>query len=281
MKKQIENKLSDKCPAQTKADEVSNTQCDGCEINFLSEYHLENHLASSQHLLKIGLNRKFGFKLNQKATKTKLLKGALKAPFEKEIKSSCLVLNFNDGSYFYSVLPLIEVWKAKNATQDIIKLGDLEIKVSEVKPGKEMGGMCVDTLVKFEINGSKVVVHCYNTKAKMLINGLGFSSFSTKYLEPYLKKTIGDNLVEIHNYNKAVTETFSNVKRKDLKFRPGTKFACSKCDFSSNTSANMSAHRNSAHNDQFSGGRVNRPITSTRENSILSVLNEDVMVFGN
>ena len=225
MKKQIENKQSDKCPAQTKAKEVSNTQCDDCEINFMSEYHLENHLVSSKHLLKIGLNRKFGYKLNQKATKTKLLKGALKAPFEKEIKSTCLVLTFNDGSYFYSVLPLVELWKAKNATQDMIKLGDVEIKVSEVKPGKEVGGMCVDTLVKFEINGSKVVVHCYNTKAKMLINGSGYSSFSMKYLEPYIKKTIGDNLVDIQNYNKVVTETFSNVKRKDLKFRPGTKLS--------------------------------------------------------
>ena len=111
----------------------------------------------------------------------------------------------------------------------------------------------------------------------MLINGSGFSSFSTKYLEPFLKKTIGDNLVMIKNYNKVVTETFSNVKRKDLKFKPGSKLTCSKCDFSANTSANMSAHRNSAHNEQFiSVGSSNRLITSTRDNSIVSVLNEDV-----
>ena len=113
MKKLLENKQSDKCQAQTKSQEVSNTQCDDCEINFLSEHHLANHLTSAKHLLKTGLNRKFGYKLNQKATQTKLLKGALKAPFEKEIKSTCLILNFNDGSYFYTVLPLIEFWKAK------------------------------------------------------------------------------------------------------------------------------------------------------------------------
>ena len=264
MKKQIENKQSEKCQAQTREQEVSNSQCDDCEVNFLSASHLENHLTSAKHLLKIGLNRKFGYKLNQKATKTKLLKGALRGPFEKEVKSTCLVLNFNDGSYFYSVLPLIEFWKTRNAAKEVIKLGDFEIKVVEVKPGKEVGGMCVDTLVGFEVNGSKVVVHCYNTKTKMLINGAGFSSFSTMYLEPYLKKRIGDNLVMIKNYNKIVTETFSNVKRKDLKFKPGAKLTCNKCDFSAKTSTNMSAHMNSAHNDQFSGSPANMLITSTR-----------------
>ena len=276
MKKQIENKESDRCLALNSSSVVSNTQCNDCEINFMSEYHLQNHLASSKHLLRTGLNRKFGYKLNQKATKAKLLKGAQKAPFEKEIKSTCLVLNFSDGSYFYSVLPLIEFWKSKLATQDAIKSDDFEIKVSEVKPGKEIGGMCVDTLVRFEMNGNKVVVHCYNTKAKMLLNGSGFSSFSTKYLEPYIKKAIGESLAEIQNYNKVVTETFSNGKRKDLKFGPRTKLACNKCNFSSTTSANLSAHRKSAHTDIFSSGLENRALTSTRDNSIVDVLNEDV-----
>ena len=174
MVKKIENKESDKCLAQRRSSEVSNTQCNDCDINFMSEYHLENHLASSKHLLKTGLNRKFGYKMNQKATKMKLLTGAQKAPFEKEIKSTCLVLNFNDGSYFHAVLQAIELWKAKHASQDTIKSDDFEIKVTEVKPGREMGGMCIDTLVKFEMNGNKVVVHCFNTKAKMLINRKGY-----------------------------------------------------------------------------------------------------------
>ena len=106
-----------------------------------------------------------------------------------------MVLNFNDGSYFYSVLPLIEVWKVKNANQEAIKIGALEIKVLEVKPGKEMGGMCVDTLLKFEINGSKVVVHCYNTKAKMLINGSGIPAFLQNILNLTSRKQLGTILL--------------------------------------------------------------------------------------
>jgi hypothetical protein len=228
--KQIENKESDRCLALNSS-VVSNTQCNDCEINFMSEYHLQSHLASSKHVLRTGLKRKCGYKLNQKATKAKLLKGAQRAPFEKEINSTCLVLNFSDGSFFYSVLPLIEFWKSKLATQDAIKSEDFEIKVSEVKPGKEIGGMCVDTLVRFEMNGNKVVLHCYNTKAKMLINGSSFSSFTIKYLEPYIKKAIGENLVEIKNYNKVVTETFSNGKRKNLKFGPHTKLLVTSVTF--------------------------------------------------
>ena len=66
-------------------------------------------------------NRRFGYVLNQKTAKKKLLMGALKAPFEKEEKSSCLVLHFNDGSYFYSVLSIIESWKKLFASGEAIK----------------------------------------------------------------------------------------------------------------------------------------------------------------
>ena len=34
----------------------------------------------------------------------------------------------------------------------------LEIKVIEVKPGKDVGGMCVDTLIRFEMNGNKLLL---------------------------------------------------------------------------------------------------------------------------
>ena len=213
-----------------KTSEVINNKCNECEINFKSKYHLENHLESPQHMLKSGLNRKFGYKLNQKATKNKLLKCALKAPFEKDDKPTCIVLNFNDGSYFYSVLPAIQFWKNKFDKQEVILFDGLEIKVSEVKQGKEQGGMCVDCLVRFEMNGSKIVVHCYNTKTKILINGSGYSPFSVQYLEPYLKKTIGEKLVDIQSYNKVVTETFGNKKRKDVKYRPRDNMSSNKSE---------------------------------------------------
>ena len=113
MKKQIENVIGNKSEVEKKVFNEKNTQCDKCEIGFKSEYHLNNHIKSSEHLFKMSMARKFGYNLNKKATKTKLLKGAAKVPFENEVKPNCIIMNFSDGSYFYSVLPAIESWKRK------------------------------------------------------------------------------------------------------------------------------------------------------------------------
>ena len=118
-------------------------------------------------------------------------------------------------------MPLIEAWKNKQETQETTLVEDLLVKVVEVKPGKEIDGMVVDTLVRFEVNGKNLVAHCYNTTAKVLINGSGYSKFVDKYLEPHFQKVIGENMLQIQNYNSMVTETFGIVKRKDVKFRPG------------------------------------------------------------
>ena len=179
------------------------------DMDVSSDYHAERNAGISDY--QSNVNRKFGYTLNQKAAKKKLLMGALKAPFEKEDKSTCLVLHFNDGSYFYSVLSIIEFWKKIYASGESIESDKYDIKVSEVKPGKEKDGMCIDTLIKFQMNGEKIVVHCYNTKAKILINGSGYSNFNSMYFEPYLTKVIGDNNVKIKNYNEAVTAKLSKL----------------------------------------------------------------------
>ena len=134
--------------------------CSECELDFKSEYHLNNHMKSSQHAIKAEINRKFEYKLNQKNARAKLIKGAAKNPLVKEMKSNCSILNLNDGSYFYVVLPLIENWTQKSNNEESIEYEGLNIQVTEVKPGKELSGMVVDVLVKFVVGDSKVVVHC-------------------------------------------------------------------------------------------------------------------------
>ena len=133
----------------TPSEDHETIECEECETTFKSKYHLENHKKGSQHQIKSGLNRKFSYKLNQENAQKKLLKGATKNPFLKELKPTCAVLNLNDGSYFHSVLPLIEDWK--KASGNSVQFDDLEINVHEVKAGKEENGMCVDVLIKFEI----------------------------------------------------------------------------------------------------------------------------------
>ena len=143
---------------------------------------------------------------------------------------------------------------------------------------KEVECVLVDTLIRFETNGTKVVVHCYNTTQKIMINGSGYMRFFEKYLDPYFKRVIGENLLEIQKYNKVVTDTLGKIKRKDVKFRPGAKFACNKCDFSSENTANLSTHRKALH---LNNSRIKSGVTfsSTRDNSIvIDVMNEDLSV---
>ena len=255
-------------------------QCEDCETTFKTEYHLENHLKSSQHSIKSGLNRKFGYKLNQKTARNKLLKGALKNPLVKEVKSSCEILTLNDGAYFVSVLPLIEEWKVKQKTGAPLKYNNLDIFITEFKCGKEQNGLVVDVLIKFETNGFKVVTHCYNTKQKIMVNGAGYHKFVDQYLEPFLKASIEENILKVQNYNIAVTETFGTTKRKNVRYRPGSnKFSCNKCDYDADDSSNMSTHRRISHpNDKKKSLPSLEVITSTRDNSLIEIMNEDISI---
>ena len=256
--------------------------CSECDIDFISEYHLNNHMKSSQHGIKAAINRKFDYKLNQKNARTKLIKGASKNPLVKELKSTCAILNFNDGSYFYVILPLIENWKHKNAAGENIEFEGLNIQVTEVKPGKEQSGMVVDVLVKFVVGESKVVAHCYNTKQKLMLNGSGYANFVEKYLEPCLKRGIEEKIVEIHKYNAGVNEAFGKTQRRNVRYRPGSRLSCNKCDFSADDTSNMSMHKRITHESKrkivISNIEMNEAITSTRDNTISEVLNENISV---
>ena len=239
-------------------------------------------MKSSQHVIKAGINRKFDYKLNQKNARTKLLKGATKNPLNKEMKSTCAILNLNDGSYFYVILPLIEKWKQTQSSGESIQFEGLDIYVTEVKSGKEQSGMVVDVLVKFVVGNDKVVAHCYNTKQKLMVNGSGYTNFVDKYLEPYLKRGIEENILEIQKYNTVVTETFGKTLRKNVRYRPGAKLSCKECDYSADETSNMSIHKRITHPSKrkivLSKVEMNQAITSTRENSMSEVLNENISV---
>ena len=91
--------------------------------------------------------------------------------------------------------------------------------------------------------------------------------------------------MQIQNYNNIVTETLGNAKRKDVKYRPGSKFSCNRCEYSANTSINMSAHKRIRHSNfmnnsssYFEAIENTKVVTSTRDNSVVSILNEDTSV---
>ena len=62
---------------------------------------------------------------------------------------------------------------------------------------------------------------------------------------------------------------FQNTKRKNIKYKPGSKIACNNCSFLTDDSLNFSTHRKTKHQ---------KPIvkTSTRDNSVLNIMNENM-----
>ena len=56
-------------------------------------------------------NRLFNYQLNDKTTEEKLLKGAKRAEYKKEVKVTCVNLIFSDGAFVHVVLPLVRNWE--------------------------------------------------------------------------------------------------------------------------------------------------------------------------
>ena len=58
--------------------------------------------------------RVFQYTINKKRAEAKLLKGAKRSSnLDVEVKSGCVNLRFNDGSFYVVVLPLISDWHSK------------------------------------------------------------------------------------------------------------------------------------------------------------------------
>ena len=82
--------------------------CDECDVSFKEVNQLQTHKKDS-HVDSNG--RVFSYKLNEKKAKAKLLKGAKrKKPLDVEIKSGCVNMRFNDGSYYGVALPILRQW---------------------------------------------------------------------------------------------------------------------------------------------------------------------------
>ena len=131
--------------------------------------------------------RTFDYTLNNKRANAKLLKGAKRVnSLEVERKTGgCVTFLFCDGSYFEVVLPLLRVWHEKlNKT---IVLNGFEIKILDIKIGKEDSGKLMDTKVAVIVNNDRFVLHAYNSTQKVMIQGKNNANFVENCLEPFFR----------------------------------------------------------------------------------------------
>ena len=90
----------------------------------------------------------FNYELNDKSAKAKLVKGSKRTPFEFEKKSTSFTLVFSVGAWLADVLPAVRYWNEIKGDKTC-EVGDKVIKVSGIKSGKDVNGMCVVSQVVF------------------------------------------------------------------------------------------------------------------------------------
>ena len=154
-------------------------------------------------------NRAFEYAINRKRTKSKLLKGAKRTRnLEVEVKSGCVNLRFNDGSYYEVIMPLLTEWQTK--VNQIVHINEYKLHIIEIEKGIETTKKHVDTKVVVMSNDQRYVIHAYNTTQNLMIQGKNCEVFATNCLEPFFTGKIDTVLSKINLFNKHIEENLSS-----------------------------------------------------------------------
>ena len=264
------------------------TQLDNM-ANAIEVISIEKLVQESELIESVGSIRQFEFKLDEKAAKGKLMKGAKRIPFEVIKNSSSSNLDFSLGAWNNIVQPSISYWREAKGNKTC-KIDDMLVRIVDVKSGKDVSGNHIDTQIVFFANRDKVVLHCYNTTQRILVNGHGYSRFIDMFLTPYFESKINLNQDGIAQFNKNALAALGSksVKRSDVKYTGGpTHLWCTRCDFAAKSRAALMKHKKTKHALNFSS--KTSPSTSlvfpqhhsTRNNSIVEALQQDNMTLKN
>ena len=212
------------------------------------EFNDVNDIVKDSEVNQVVENRQFEYKMNDKNAKNKLLKAAKRTSFEIVRNTSSINLVFNIGSWNHIVLPSICYWNKLKGDQTC-KVGRSIVRIASVKTGIEAGGKHVDTQIVFFIDRDKVTCHFYNTTLLILVNGHGYTNLVEEFLVPFLEAKIKMNENEIASFNQQALEVLSSkmVKRSSVRYKGGSTFSCSRCDFAAKTLATLTKHIRNDH----------------------------------
>ena len=140
---------------------MNKNACIECTVDFEEISQLKTHIMK-YHKDNKRNGRAFNYVLNDKKAKAKLLRGAKRTnPLVVEVKSGCVNMRFNDGSYFTVVLPLLRKWHEQVSKP--FKLNDIVIEVEEADPGVESSEKHIDTKLVIIADKDRLVLHAYNS----------------------------------------------------------------------------------------------------------------------
>ena len=196
----------------------------------------------------------FQYELNDTRTKRKIYEGALRAPYERENKKTCINLIFSDGAFKEVVMKAIIDLK-EGPTH--FKVNDEEVEKVEIDPRTELTGKHVDTKINFKVNGSKIVIHVYNSKQKLTIQGSKFEWFVDHYLEPFLKQRISISMDRINKIKQTILSKLGPNSKKSKKVEStldeATDIICDECDLICKTTTELQKHVTNVHSNLFQG----------------------------
>ena len=206
-------------------------------------------------------SRIFSYELNQEKAKTKLLKGAMKPKhMDIEVKSTCVNMRFDDGSFKEVVLPLLRLWNKK---EDSFEFMGATIRVVEAEAGEDNTKNHIDTKMVIMFDTHRIVLHCYNGTQNLMVQGKQFEKFALNCLKPYFSQKIEDAGDEIDGFNAKVQIALGKPKNKIKNKKEHKKFPCPHCKVKSSTVGDLKMHLKSSHS-----------LITKKKN--ISTLNEDL-----
>ena len=219
--------------------------------------HINNEKGSCE-------SRVFGYTLNEKRAKSKLLKGAQRTDhLNAEIKSGCVNLRFSDGSFYEIVLPLIGVWQQKK--HSTVQIDENIIEIVEVLTGTEINDKHVDTKLIVKCNNDRLVIHIYNSTQNLMIQGKNYEKFAIDILKPFFAQKIEFSKEKIIRINDEVKKNLG--PKKPLKSKAGVPFKCPQCEHLTLTKGELKVHMKTCH--------TKPGISPPKSTKFMKILNED------
>ena len=216
--------------------------------------------------------RTLSYELNEKKAKTKLLKGAMKPKhMEIEIKSTCVNMRFDDGSFKEVVLPLLRNWNMKE--EDSFEFMGAMVRIVESDAGVDNIKNHIDTKMVVMFDTHRIVLHGYNGTQNLMVQGKEFEKVALDYLKPYFSKEIEESRDVIDSFNKEVKFALGKPKIKAKNKNEQKKFGCPHCKVKSSTVSDLRMHLKSSHSLI---SKKNKITTLNEDLSLLDVSSTDM-----
>ena len=216
--------------------------------------------------------RTFSYELNEKKAKTKLLKGALKPKnMDIEIKSTCVNMRFDDGSFKEVVLPLLRRWNMK--VEESFDFMGATVRIIESDAGEDNIKNHIDTKMVVMFDTHRIVLHGYNGTQNLMVQGKEFEKVALDYLKPYFSKEIEESRDVIDSFNKEVKFALGKPKIKAKNKNEQKKFGCPHCKVKSSTVSDLRMHLKSSHSLI---SKKNKITTLNEDLSLLDVSSTDM-----